>query len=140
MKKWKKLGGKMVDIFITSAIVCSIGIAILASITLVKKSKVKRGNSIDQHYNNIPVTYDNSWKEEKVVISSEKIQKLKEKELDKKAEEAKARQNDKEVKKTESVLKMPEEIRAGEVQRSGTEQFNLRKDEESSSEDENWWL
>lgn len=141
------------DVFLTVAIILAIGVAILVGFSLERTLRQKKNNSISMHYQKSPLEYIDPWKQEKEVVSSEKIKLMKEKELEKKAkeeeikgkkkEQEKENYKEQEGNKRSEVLRQLEDVRAGEVQRNGQEQFNLRKDEPSnmnSDEDGKWWL
>ena len=132
-------------------IIFAIGVAILVGFNLIRTLKQKKSNNnVSAHYQHSSLEYIEPWKEEKEVVSSEKIKLLKEKELEKKAREEttskdqeKQTHKEQERRKISEVSQLLEEVRPGEVQRNGQEQFNLRKDEQStikSDEDGKWWV
>ena len=138
-------------VFLICSIFFAIGLEILVGFSLVRTLKHKKSNNnVSMHYQHSSLEYIEPWKEEKEVVSSEKIKLLKEKELEKKAkEETRSKEQEKQTYKEQErgkmseVLQSLEEVRPGEVQRNGQEQFNLRKDEQptiKSDEDGKWWV
>lgn len=138
------------DIFLAGAIIFAIGVVILVSFSLARSIRKRKNDIWMRQQSNHTLEYIEPWEQEKEVVSSEKIKSMKEKELAKNAKEdefnrqkkqEKAQSKEQQEKKIAEVLKSFEEVRAGEVQRTGQEQFNLRKDEPSqtTSNEENWW-
>lgn len=119
-------------------------IIIIEGVIILRRGKTHEKSdevniSIRQLKNETPVQY----------VSSEKIRQLKEKEEQVRKTRTEStkksvQQNKiKEKKQEGNPIIQQETIRAGEVQRSEKEQFNLRKDEESTIKpDENgkWWI
>lgn len=119
-------------------------IIIIEGVIILRRGKTHEKSdevniSIRQLKNETPVQY----------VSSEKIRQLKEKEEQVRKTRTEStkksvQQNKiKEKKQEGNPIIRQETIRAGEVQRSEKEQFNLRKDEESTIKpDENgkWWI
>lgn len=140
------------NVLLAGAIIFAIGVAILVSFSLKRTVKQKNSNIIIMQQPSSPLEHIEPREIEKEVVSSEKIKLMKEKELARKTKEdvlstdkdqrrgkSKEQENTKRVEGFQSF----EDIRAGEVQRNGQEQFNLRKDEPSSmisKEDGNRWL
>ncbi len=126
----------------------AIGIGIIALVSMKLKENGKKAYKdymFDMHYQGEKQQDVKDWVSQKEVISSDKIKQLKERELEKKAREMehKAQHNNRVAEKvTNTVLETEESARAGDVQRNGKEQFNLRKDEEKSLEsaEGNWWI
>lgn len=140
------------NVLLAGAIIFAIGVAILVSFSLKRTVKQKNSNIIIMQQPSSPLEHIEPREIEKEVVSSEKIKLMKEKELARKTKEDvlstdkdQRRGKSKEQENTKRVegLQSFEDIRAGEVQRNGQEQFNLRKDEPSSmisKEDGNRWL
>ncbi len=134
----------MIILIVTIAI--GIGIVALVSVRLKDKSqKSTRDYMIAIHYQDEKQYDVADWEKHKEVVSSDKIKQLKEKELEKKSREIeqKGQQNNKGLKKATVIMADTEKsARAGDVQRNGKEQFNLRKDEENNSEsaEDSWWI
>lgn len=95
--------------------------------------------SIRQLKNETPVQYVSSEKIKQLKEKEEQVQKIRAEAIKKSIQKNKI----KEKKQEGNPMIQQETIRAGEVQRSEKEQFNLRKDEESTIKpDENgkWWI
>lgn len=95
--------------------------------------------SIRQLKNETPVQYVSSEKIKQLKEKEEQVQKIRAEAIKKSIQQNKI----KEKKQEGNPMIQQETIRAGEVQRSEKEQFNLRKDEEGTIKpDENgkWWI
>lgn len=137
------------NILLISAIILAVGVAILMSCSLQKILRQKKGKDMSMQTLNTSVEYIDPWEQQKEMVSTEKIKQMKE-ELERKHKNDKvsidtnqAGNVSKENEELDGVLQAFKDIRAGEVQRNGQEQFNLRKDETSSmaaTEEGTWWL
>lgn len=130
-----------------------LGLAIVSLfliIIVIKSIIILRRNKPRQKFDETNIfTHQLKNKSSVQCVSSEKIRQLKEKEeqLQKmRAESTKksVQQNKiKEENQKDTLMIQQGAVRAGEVQRGEKEQFNLRKDEESTikaGEYENWWI
>lgn len=95
--------------------------------------------SIHQLKNETPVQYISSEKIKQLKEKEEQVQKIRAESTKKSVQQNKIKEENQKI----NPMIQQETIRAGEVQRGEKEQFNLRKDEESTIEsDENgkWWI
>lgn len=132
-----------------SAIILAVGVAILMSCSLRKVLRQRKDKDVSTQTLNTSVEYIDPWEQQKEMLSTEKIKQMKE-ELERKNKKdkisiatSKVGILSKENEELDDVLEVFKEIRAGEVQRNGQEQFNLRKDEtphRATAEEANWWL
>lgn len=144
------------NVLLAGAIIFAIGVAILVTFSLDRTVKQQKSSITIMQQPSSPLEYIEPMEQEKEVLSSEKIKLVKEKELARKAEENVLSTDNKQEKtkdekesadqennKSSEMLQSFEDVRAGEVQRNGQEQFNLRKDEPPSviaNDSGSWWL
>lgn len=144
------------NVLLAGAIIFAIGVAILVIFSLDRTVKQQKSSITIMQQPSSPLEYIEPMEQEKEVLSSEKIKLVKEKELARKAEENVLSTDNKQEKtkdekesadqennKSSEMLQSFEDVRAGEVQRNGQEQFNLRKDEPPSviaNDSGSWWL
>lgn len=144
------------NVLLAGAIIFAIGVAILVIFSLDRTVKQQKSGITIMQQPSSALEYIEPMEQEKEVLSSEKIKLVKEKELARKAEENVLSTDNKQEKtkdekesadqennKSSEMLQSFEDVRAGEVQRNGQEQFNLRKDEPPSviaNDSGSWWL
>lgn len=144
------------NVLLAGAIIFAIGVAILVIFSLDRTVKQQKSGITIIQQPSSALEYIEPMEQEKEVLSSEKIKLVKEKELARKAEENVLSTDNKQEKtkdekesadqennKSSEMLQSFEDVRAGEVQRNGQEQFNLRKDEPPSviaNDSGSWWL